>query len=78
MGLVPITWQELDAWMRRTSVQLTPWAVRTLRRLSMAYVSESQAAQELSRPAPWVQSTDHAAVMAEYMRERMHRSDQEE
>lgn len=53
MGVVPISWREIDAWANRTRIDLPPWEARLIRQLSSAYVAESKAAESESRPPPW-------------------------
>ena len=71
MGVVPVSWQEVAAWMDRTGVHLTPWAARTLRRLSVAYVAEQRAAEDPAHPPPWLQPGAPMTVAAQDPRERM-------
>jgi len=49
----PITWQSIVAWQTATRTKLRPWEMRMLRRLSCDYLTESRAAEEMHRPAPW-------------------------
>lgn len=53
MGDYPLTHSELRAWMDNTGVELTAWEARTIRRLSMEYLSEQQRATTLGAAAPW-------------------------
>lgn len=53
MGDGPITHSEIAAWMGNTGIELDAWQARTLRRLSLDYLGESQAATQRGRPAPW-------------------------
>jgi hypothetical protein len=53
MGAGPITHEELRAWMDLIGIELQPWEVRFLRRLSRDYLSESHQAEKPDRPAPW-------------------------
>lgn len=52
-GSIPVTFTEFRAWMDLTGVELRPWEVRILRRLSGAYLSELYEAEKPDRPAPW-------------------------
>ena len=70
-GMVPLSWQEIDAWMRRSGVDLTPWSAQTLRSLSAAYVAEARAAEDPGREAPWKESGAHLTVAAHDLRERL-------
>lgn len=53
MGEAPFGYQDLAAWQAISGVELMPWEARTLRRLSLAYLSERQRAEEQGRPAPY-------------------------
>ncbi len=53
MGEAPIAHSEIAAWMSNTGIRLTPWEARTLRRMSIDYVNESQQATKRMHPAPW-------------------------
>lgn len=53
MGPAPLSWREIDAWCRRTRVDLAPWEARVIRQLSLAYIAEGRRAESDSCPAPW-------------------------
>lgn len=53
MGSAPITFTELSNWQAQLGLQLSPWEVRTLRRLSLEYNSESQLATKPDREPPF-------------------------
>jgi hypothetical protein len=53
MGNGPVTYSEIEAWQRITGIHLLPWEAALLRRLSNEYLSESLAAVEHDRPAPF-------------------------
>lgn len=40
MGPVPLSWAEIDAWIRCTDLQLTTWERLTIKRMSEEYVAE--------------------------------------
>jgi hypothetical protein len=48
----PVTHEEIRAWMDLTGIELQPWEVRFLRRLSGDYMGESQRAEKADCPAP--------------------------
>ena len=50
----PLTHGEIESWMRNTGLRLNTWEVRTLKRLSIDYLAESQKATERGRSAPWI------------------------
>jgi hypothetical protein len=53
MGAGPITFSEIDAWIRLTGARLSPSDARLIRRLSIEHLSESQKATEQFYPPPW-------------------------
>ena len=53
MGGGPITHGELRAWMDLNGVELQPWEVRFLRRLSNEYLIESHRATKRDCAPPW-------------------------
>ena len=53
MGEVPVSHLELQAWQQQVGIDLQPWEVRTLRRLSRDWVVESHKASSPSATAPW-------------------------
>ena len=63
MGAVPLTYAELRAWQDRTGLELQPWEVLTLRRLSKDYAAESARAGSPAAKPPWTPPVvDRAAV----------------
>lgn len=52
MGEGPISQPEIAAWQANTGIELTTWDVRTLRRLSIAYLMEAQKAKSPTCPSP--------------------------
>jgi len=53
MGAGPITHVEMCAWVDLTGIELCPWEVRFLRRLSREYLSEFHEAEKTDRLPPW-------------------------
>lgn len=54
MGITPLTWLEIDAWMRLTGSKPVLWERLMIRELSQAYVAEYNAAcAEKNRPEPF-------------------------
>jgi len=53
MGAGPITHEELRSWTALNGIELQPWEVRFLRRLSHEYLAESQRAEKRDAKAPW-------------------------
>lgn len=58
MGPFPISWVEIDAWLRVTGLELSTWEVTTLKRLSEEYVSELLSATKADREAPYQRKPD--------------------
>lgn len=52
-GPVPVTAQELHAWMQGTQTCLSAWEFETLLAMSHGYASELGAASDPTRAAPW-------------------------
>ena len=55
----PITHEEILAWTELTGIELEPWEVRAIRRLSGEYLSESHRAEKPDCQAP-VKSEDRS------------------
>lgn len=53
MGEAPISWEALDAWTRRTGIELDVWEARTIRRLSSAFIAQRYDAKKPACPAPY-------------------------
>jgi hypothetical protein len=53
MGPVPLSWQEIESWMRCTETQITVWERLTIKGMSEDYVGEYLAARKKDRPAPY-------------------------
>jgi hypothetical protein len=64
MGQSPLSHAEIRAWQDNTGERLTYWEARMLRNLSLAYMGESNAAEDQSCPAPWGDSMDAANIRA--------------
>ncbi len=59
MGLVPLSWQEMKAFIEVNKLKyLTLWEIGTLKRMSDAYCSEYNQASEPSRQAPYRNDID--------------------
>lgn len=50
----PLTFSEIESWMRTTEIHLSPFEVRLIRRLSREYLGESFAATKRDREPPYV------------------------
>ena len=53
MGAVPISWATIGQWQHCMGLDLPPWLVRLLRRLSVEFVAETVRAREPDCPPPW-------------------------
>ena len=53
MGAVPISWATISQWQHCMGLDLPPWLVRLLRRLSVEFVAETVRAREPDCPPPW-------------------------
>jgi len=53
MGMVPLSWCEINAWCDRTRIDLAPWEARLIRKLSTEYLAESRRAESENCPPPW-------------------------
>ena len=53
MGPVPLSWLELESWMRCTGQELPLWERLVVKTLSEEYVSELVQAKDKNRPAPF-------------------------
>lgn len=53
MGTAALSWREIDAWCRRTCVDLPPWEARLIRQLSVDYQAESHRAESAACAPPW-------------------------
>lgn len=53
MSATEIGWEAIDAWCRRTGIDLDPWEARTIRRLSRAFAAQQHDARKPTCPAPY-------------------------
>lgn len=56
-----IDWQDMAAWSRLTSIDLTPWEARTLRRMSKAFVRQRKEARKATCIEPRLQADQVSA-----------------
>jgi hypothetical protein len=52
MGLIPLTWQEIESWQRQNGLTLMAWEVKALRLASMAHVSQVSLSADPNCPPP--------------------------
>lgn len=53
MGLCPLNWQEIKAWMEATGTDLDPWSLSLLITLSRKYLSQLNQSENPQTPAPY-------------------------
>lgn len=51
-GIAAVSWSEMQAWQRQTGLDLQPWEVRTLRRLSADFANECRRAEAHDAVSP--------------------------
>lgn len=63
-GLVPLSWQEIEAWVKCQALTdvLTPWELGVVRIMSEAYASEYAQAYDPKRPMPYSPRVDLSEV----------------
>lgn len=54
MGVTPLSWQEIDCWLRTTELNLSVWEKLVIREMSEAYVSELNSASAREAVSPYV------------------------
>jgi hypothetical protein len=52
MGLVPLTWQEIESWQRQNGIELKVWEVKALKIASAAHVSQVSLSTDPNCPPP--------------------------
>jgi hypothetical protein len=59
MSPLPLSWQEIESWLRLTERDYLPlWEKGMIRQLSQAYVNEYLQATDPLRPAPYSRSLE--------------------
>ncbi len=53
MGVLPLSWQEIEAWLRVTQTDAQLWERLLVRELSESYVGEFNRASEKGCASPW-------------------------
>lgn len=48
-----LTYSEIESWQRQIGIDLQPWEVRFVKRLSEAYLGESHKARDPDAGPPW-------------------------
>lgn len=67
MGPIPLSWLEIESWLRCTERELPLWERKTIKLLSEEYTSELVQAKDKGRPPPYtkaviVEELDRKAV----------------
>lgn len=70
MGRGALKWSDLMAWQQATGIELRPWELRIVRRLSGDYLAELVAAEKPSRLCPYAGKAELAAT-AQALRKSM-------
>ena len=52
MGNVPLSWQELNAWVQATGTPLDAWELRVIHRASEVYVNQHELSKKADAPMP--------------------------
>jgi len=53
MGLCPISYTEIKAWMDATKTECSPWDVNMIRHLSRVFISQHHESEKENCPAPF-------------------------
>lgn len=73
MGEAPITQSDVAHFQSNTGIALDAWQARTLRRLSLVYLSASYKAKKQDCLAPW-QEADYAVSPSQHKANKMRAS----
>lgn len=71
MGAAPVSWAEIDAWMRRTGIRLVAWEARLLRDLSSAYLGQHAKSDSFDAEPPYGSDVANRVMKAAAVRESM-------
>jgi hypothetical protein len=58
MGAIPITWQEIQAYVDLTGISLNAWEAKTIKDCSLVFVSQSQLSAKTDCPSPIMEEKD--------------------
>lgn len=72
MSITPLTWVEIEAFIRVNKLKLMLWEVELIKKMSEAYCAESHKATDPQRPPPYkeVKEDDEIDKIAAAMRMR--------
>lgn len=62
MGVTPLTWQEIESWLRVTELHLSVWEKLTIREMSEAYTAELLKASDKTATAPYVPVVEETQI----------------
>jgi hypothetical protein len=71
MGIVSLTWTEINNWMAATDLNLSTWEILTIKTLSDAYVGEYSQASSKTRLAPFSQEDDNVVASRAKVADRL-------
>lgn len=61
-GLLPLTWQELKAFIEVNELELTIWERQVIKKMSDAYCAEYSRSSDPNRPAPYRPQVEETEV----------------
>ena len=53
-GLCGLSWSNIQAWLQLSRIDLPPWLINTLSRMSLNYATHRNLASEEASEPPWV------------------------
>lgn len=62
MGAVPMSWLEIDAWLRVTQLELSIWERLTMKEMSEVYAAELSKATVKNYPAPYIEHVEDVEI----------------
>jgi len=65
MGPVPLSWVDIDAWLRVTELDLSVWEKLTIKHLSEVYVGERLTATDPQGVPPWTKPVSEEEIERE-------------
>lgn len=52
MGNVPLSWQEINAWVQLTKIELNAWELSVIHKASSVYVNQLELSRKIDAPMP--------------------------
>jgi hypothetical protein len=62
MGISPLTWVEIESYIRVNELEVLLWEKELLKKMSEAYCAESHKATDPKRPAPYKEEKDEEEI----------------